>query len=351
LALVWPNPILVVVKSSIKNGNERSLTSIHPTNETNFQHVNPSSHSILLTFAEELPTGQDVPPVVANEFMSNKSDLKNSETPSWFETDIVAFDLETTGAYPLRAEICEFGAVHWRGGKEIAQYQTLLKPNEKMSDFIIGIHGITNEMVSNAPKIEDKISEIAEFIKGKVLLAHHAPFDMGFLGYEFERLVGYLPTDPVICTSLLSRKLVRGTVNHKLQTLIPALGLPQESAHRAVSDARACLGVGLHCFKMLNDSLPLVEMGRNNQSLLYWNRFSLEEQSNSLLKTVVKAIKEQKKIEIIYMGGSHSGKTREVFPEGVVRNPQGDYMQAICQLDQKSKKFYFDKIKDAAVIN
>src|SRR4051812_41661743 len=99
----------------------------------------------------------------------------------WSEFEFVAFDTETSGAYPLGCEVVEFGAVKWKGGKEIDSFQTLLKPSKPMSDFIIGIHGITNEMVADAPEMKDKISEIHQFLQGAIPLAHHAPFDMGFL--------------------------------------------------------------------------------------------------------------------------------------------------------------------------
>ena len=59
----------------------------------------------------------------------------------------IAFDTETSGAYPVGYDIVEFGAIKYHHGQEIGKLQFLLKPREKMSDFIIGIHGITNEMV------------------------------------------------------------------------------------------------------------------------------------------------------------------------------------------------------------
>ena len=98
----------------------------------------------------------------------------------WTDYEFVAFDTETSGAYPLGSEVVEFGAVKWKGGQEIASYQTLLKPSEPMSDFIIGIHGITNQMVESAPLMSEKVSEIRQFLEGAVLMAHHAPFVHAF---------------------------------------------------------------------------------------------------------------------------------------------------------------------------
>ncbi|PIS11739.1 MAG: hypothetical protein COT73_02405 [Bdellovibrio sp. CG10_big_fil_rev_8_21_14_0_10_47_8] len=150
----------------------------------------------------------------------------------WTEFDLIAFDTETSGAYPLGSEVVEFGAVKWRGGQVIDSYQTLLKPSEPMTPFIIGIHGITNEMVENAPKISEKIHEIREFIEGSILMAHHAPFDMGFMAVDFQKNKIPFPSEPVLCTSLLARQLIPESHNHKLQTLIQVLKLDQGAAHR-----------------------------------------------------------------------------------------------------------------------
>jgi DNA polymerase-3 subunit epsilon len=113
--------------------------------------------------------------------------------PKWKDQTFVAFDTETSGAYPLGADVVEFGAVKWQNGEVIGEYQTLLKPREKMSDFIIGIHGITNEMVADAPTMDQKVSEILEFLGSSVLMAHHAPFDLGFMAIEFEINSRFLP--------------------------------------------------------------------------------------------------------------------------------------------------------------
>src|SRR5690554_5714295 len=110
--------------------------------------------------------------------MMNFSDLP------WRSVDLVAFDTETTGKYPLSAEVCELAAVKWRDGKIVDTFQTLLKPSRPMDAEVIAIHGITNEMVENAPRMVEKIDEFREFISGAVLLAHHAPFDLGFLALD-----------------------------------------------------------------------------------------------------------------------------------------------------------------------
>jgi DNA polymerase III subunit epsilon len=269
---------------------------------------------------------------------------------SWKDHTYVAFDTETSGAYPLGADVVEFGAVKWRNGEIIGEYQTLLKPREKMSDFIIGIHGITNEMVADAPTMDQKVSEIAEFLGSSVLMAHHAPFDLGFMAVEFEKYKQVLPTGDLLCTSLLSRKLIKESINHKLQTLIKTLKLPQGAAHRALDDAKACLQVGLECMRRVGDDATLEQISQHMGKQLQWNKYELLANPQPKFKVLVEALLNKKDIDIVYEGGSIKGQSRRITPIGVVRNPDGDYVMAVCHIDRAQKRFYFDKISDLAIV-
>jgi len=225
-----------------------------------------------------------------------------------------------------------------------------LKPREKMSDFIIGIHGITNEMVQDAPLMKDKVTEIYNFLKGSVVMAHHAPFDLGFMTLEFEKNKLPTPTDPVLCTSLLARQLIKESPNHKLQTLIKVLNLPQGAAHRALDDAQACLLVGLECLKRLGPDATLAEAMVKMGKRLEWNKYELLSNHQEKYQTVVEALLQIKDLDIVYEGGSVKGKPRRISPIGIVRNPDGDYVMAICHIDRAQKRFYFDKISDISIV-
>ena len=119
----------------------------------------------------------------------------------WTDYTFVAFDTETSGGYPVGCDVVEFGAIKWKDGKEIDSYQVLIKPREPMSDFIISIHGITNEMVASAPDMLAVAQKIRDFFRGGVAVAHHAPFDLGFLTFEFERNKISLPNSASISDS------------------------------------------------------------------------------------------------------------------------------------------------------
>lgn len=266
------------------------------------------------------------------------------------EYTYVAFDTETSGAYPIGHDVVEFGAVKWHQGQEIGRLQFLLKPREPMSDFIIGIHGITNEMVQDASTMAEKVQEIHEFFKGAIVVAHHAPFDMGFMAVEFEKARLPLPSEPALCTSLLARKWIHGVENHKLQTLVKHLNIDGGQAHRAYDDAKACLEVILDCFKKMGEQATLAQAIQSQGKNLWWKDYSLLFTTDARLKTLIEAIQTKKDVDLVYEGGSSRGETRRLTPIGIVRNPDGDYLQAFCHKDQTAKRYYLSRIADVGII-
>ena len=265
----------------------------------------------------------------------------------WTECTFIAFDTETSGAYPIGSEIIEFGAVKWKDGQEIGTYQTLLKPRELLNAFNMSIHGISNEMVENAPLMSDKIREIYEFFGDAIPIAHHAPFDLGFVAVDFEINNLALPLGPALCSSLLSRKLIHGTENHKLQTLVKHLNINGGAAHRALDDARSCLYVALECFKRLGEKATLEQILKSQEKKLHWQNYSLIKWDHPFVKVLIDGAYTKQKVQIIYDKGGKADDPREVIPVGIVRNPDGDYLQAFCLRDNTNKRFYLAKIKAA----
>jgi DNA polymerase-3 subunit epsilon len=272
---------------------------------------------------------------------------------SWKNVTLIGFDTETSGQYPLTAEICEVAAVKWKNGEIVDKFQSFVKTNKRMSDEVIAIHHITNEMLIGAPDITSVVKKFSEFIKGGFLIAHHAPFDLGFLTPEFEKAHLALPENPVFCSSLLARKNITGTVNHKLQTLIGALKLNQGQAHRALDDAQACLDVALYIFNRLDSaqadrSVSVSEILNYQVADLKWPYYSISTlRSNSVYKELILALESQSDIQIIYSGGSRPGQARTVKPLGLVRNPLDDYLVAREENDPIPKRYFLKRITAA----
>ncbi len=261
---------------------------------------------------------------------------------------IVAFDTETSGAYPLDSDLCEIAAVKWKNGQIIDTYQTFVKPTKKMSDFIITIHGITNEMVESAPAVNQVIEDFYKFISDSVVVAHHAPFDLGFIGYEFEKKNLMLPTVPALCSSLLSRKLFPESKNHKLQTLVDFFKLEKGVAHRALDDSKACLAVTLKCIEKFGWDKTLEDLLKAQVVRLEWKNFSIYSlQDTSVGNAVVSAILSGRNIDLSYRNDNDH---RILTPLGVVRNPDGDYIVALQPPEPEQKRFYFKRIVAAKIV-
>lgn len=269
----------------------------------------------------------------------------------WKELSFVAFDTETSGPYPLGNEIVEVGLVKWEDGKEVASFNQLIKPGKPMGAEVIAIHGITNEMVATSPSMDQVIGKVKDFIGDSILIAHHAPFDLGFLVLDLERYGFSLPPALPLCSSLISRKVIKGTDNHKLQTLVKHFKIDAGPAHRAESDARACLHVALHCFEVIGPNATYQDLLKVQGKSLLWKDYSIQDlESNSNLKGLIEAIKKNETVEFVYTNGTQKGKVRKAIPYGIVRNPDGDYLSALCLIDNKKKRFYLNAIKDAMSI-
>ncbi|RYZ70016.1 MAG: WYL domain-containing protein, partial [Proteobacteria bacterium] len=243
------------------------------------------------------------------------------------------------------------GAVKWKNGEIVGTFETLLKPTTPMGAEVIGIHGITNEMVESAPSISEKIAEFYEFIKDAVVVAHHAPFDLGFVAHEFEKAGLPLPTVPALCTSLLSRNLFLESENHRLQTLIKFFNLPQGTAHRALDDTKACLEVGLRCLEKTGTDADLKEAFAAQGGLISWQRFSMKAlDEKPAMKTMKQAIAEQKIVEMNYGSTLASATKRKIHPHGLVRSLDGDFVMAYDEKEQRSKRYYVEKIQGAEIV-
>ncbi|GAA5151453.1 DEDD exonuclease domain-containing protein [Nocardioides marinquilinus] len=155
-------------------------------------------------------------------------------------------DLETTGGSAQAGSmITEIGAVKVRGGEVLGEFQTLVNPHTEIPAFIAVLTGITNSMVSDAPPIESALPAFLEFAAGCVLVAHNAPFDVGFLRHFAERQQRPWPTFDVVDTAVLARRVVTRdeAPNHKLSSLARVFRSGTTPDHRALSDARATVDV------------------------------------------------------------------------------------------------------------
>ncbi|HEX2773563.1 MAG TPA: DEDD exonuclease domain-containing protein, partial [Micromonosporaceae bacterium] len=161
------------------------------------------------------------------------------------DTTFVVVDLETTGGAPDGGGITEIGAVKTRGGEQLGVLATLINPGEPVPPFITVLTGITQAMLAPAPPIDVVLPSFLEFIRGAVLVAHNAPYDVGFLKAACARHGYPWPNPRVLDTAALARRvLIRDEVpNRKLATLAAYFRTAQQPTHRALDDALATVEV------------------------------------------------------------------------------------------------------------
>lgn len=196
-----------------------------------------------------------------------KEVVENSKGQS-LDDAYVVFDLETTGLSAVHNQIIEIGAVKVEQGKIRERFSTFVNPRVPIPFEIEQLTGISDEMVLNAPVIEDILPDFLKFCEGCVLIAHNASFDAGFIEENCKRQ-GIATDFTVGDTVSMARILLPTLSKFKLDHVAKALQIPLENHHRAVDDAACTAEIFLKFIEMLKarditDLDALNQMGMAN---------------------------------------------------------------------------------------
>jgi len=240
-------------------------------------------------------------------------------------TRIVALDLETTGLTCATDRIVELAAVSWQDGEETGAFEALVNPGRPMPPEVIAVHGITDAMVRDQPPIAEVLPAFLDFCRADMVVAHNAPFDIGFLRAECARCGLILFPSKITDTCALARQRLPGSPNYRLETLAAGLGRGEKQAHRALRDARDCLALYLHCLQQ-----PIPPQGR------------LTEAAQPYLELFRTAIQAGEILLIEYQDSRGRTTRREIQPtlldEGCL------VVEAFCHLRQKIRHFHLNRI-------
>jgi DNA polymerase-3 subunit epsilon len=157
--------------------------------------------------------------------------------------EFLAVDTETNGQPRERCELTEVGAVLVGGGELHDRWGSLVGVSEPLGRGIQRFTGITQAMVDEAPPPAQVLPQLEERLRGRVLVAHSARFDVGVLRQAFERAGLEWPEPPVLCTIALARRFAPLQRRRGLASLADALGIDVEATHRALPDAETCARV------------------------------------------------------------------------------------------------------------
>lgn len=193
-------------------------------------------------FAYKAAKGKDFKAILGCEMYMVDDTLpmvRDCKTGAIEDTTFVVFDLETFGLNSHKNEIIEIGAIKLKGTRIVDTFSSFVNPNKIIPKKISELTHITQDMVDNAPTIEDVLPKFLEFTKDAVMVAHNSAFDMGFIRRDAKKYMGIDYKPPIIDTLQMARDLYPDLKGYNLDRLNKIFKLSLENHHRAIDDAQS----------------------------------------------------------------------------------------------------------------
>jgi DNA polymerase-3 subunit epsilon len=262
--------------------------------------------------------------------------------------DFVVVDVETTGLSPAFGDrVCEIAVVHLRDDTELTSFDSLVNPGRPISPGAAAVNGITPAMVATAPSFQEIAPEIVRRIAGRVFVAHNAPFDLGFLAAEFQRLRTSLPITQAIDTLALARQYYAFPSN-SLGAVAERLNIPYPHRHRALQDAQIT-GQVLRFF-IQDLSRRRIATVEDLTVPLTEALFPTSGDALPLPPTLNEALANGLRLEIHYVSAGLEVSVRRIDPIAVVPNRDYLYLRAYCHLRQDERTFRLDRITEMRIV-
>ena len=253
---------------------------------------------------------------------------------------LVCVDVETTGLSPHRgARVCEVALLRCEGGREVARFESLVHPQQPMPPDVIAVHGITDDMVAEAPCFADLLPELKALLQGAVVVGHNVHFDLRFFRHEWQLGGEELPECAAIDTLALARTYFEFPRNG-LGAIAASLGITHTSAHRAMGDVLATWGVLQHFVAELRLRGPV--------TLADLNLPRVPEDAGTgirdLVRTLQDALPESAPLCMRYRAWRASETFRVVQPLSVYFQRGYGFLHAFCHLRREERHFRLDRI-------
>ncbi|MEY4179897.1 MAG: polymerase PolC-type [Planctomycetota bacterium] len=269
------------------------------------------------------------------------------------ELDYIAFDLETTGLHPVGSRIVEIAAIRFSGdGQESGRFEQLIDPGCPIPPQATGIHGITDAAVAGQPDIDTVLPEFLRFVGPApvAMIAHNAPFDVGFISCALGRLQLPPPPHPVLDTWPLARRRLQ-LPNYKLETIGRSLGLIEREEHRALADTVLLKDVFLHLLQVPPPLQSEDELFALAGALRFEPLRDLLQEAPRGFELLWLAVARRQVVSLVYQGGSKPGIARHVTPLGLAESSGQIYLTALCHESQIEKSFRVDRIASYRLVD
>jgi DNA polymerase III subunit epsilon len=276
----------------------------------------------------------------------------NDTQPRLTDVSFVALDTETTGLFPIMHRLVEVGAVRFRlDGQELATFQTLINPEIPIPKDVQHVHGITDRMVRGKPTIEHVLPQFIEFLghHDTILLAHNAPFDLGFLAMALTRLRITYPPHYLLDTLDMARRLYPAWPSHSLEYVATRLKVANRAEHRALSDARLVKDIFLAVLQHVPAVRTITDLARFSLPLTFADApvFAIEPPPG--FEALTTALSERCAITIVYEHGWQRPQPRMITPRLVLEVHGVAYVIAHCHLSGAERTFRLDRIRECWV--
>lgn len=264
------------------------------------------------------------------------------------EAVFTVVDVETTGLFPYSGDkICEIGALRVEPDGSTSRFETLVDPEKDISPEAFSVNGITPEMLRGQSKIDEVLPEFMDFIKGSVLVAYNAPFDLGFiecaLGEDRAVLSGFQAIDAL----RLARRLFTDLTRYNLTTVARSLHIYPDAEHRAMADVMTTWQV----FEMELETLRQKGI-ENIEDIAYHilvNKVpSASPQGMTVASLLRSAIRSGNPVCIKYRSIWEERVTqRTITPLSIHDGFESPYVVAYCHLRKAQRTFHLSGIVEA----
>ena len=258
------------------------------------------------------------------------------------EHTLAFLDVETTGLSPLSGHrVCEIAVARFRGEEMTGSFETLINPMWPISPGASRVNGITDDDVRGAPRFRDVADQVKELMDGAVIVCHNAPFDLSFIGNEFDRAGKKLEPYEVIDTLDIARCFFYFGSN-RLGSIADELKINTNGAHRAMADVLTTHAVFMAFMHDLVDNglKQISELTRTWDPALF--RSACDE--TPIPPHIEEVVAAGKKLSITYVDGVGRETRRSITPQEVYSVRGSVYLVAQCHLRDEDRTFRVDRI-------
>lgn len=257
------------------------------------------------------------------------------------------FDVETTGLSPVYGHrICEVACLQMRGGVTLGHMESLVDPGRAISPGAYRVNRIEVEMLAGAPTFEQVAAQLLELMAGAVLVAHNAPFDLGFLANELQIAQLPPPEGPVVDTLELCRRAFSFASN-SLSAVSHALGVPVQPTHRAMADVETMRYVLEEILLRLEQQWGVTTLGQllafQGGPISYPAPLALP-----LPPPIAEALESRGRVLMRYVDAKGHETERIVRPIQVSERHGLLYMTAYCHRRGELRTFRLDRVFELA---